>query len=627
MEFLLISTCGLVANHYFRVRNSDVEQSQYEDEEIDSTFHNEPIDESPVLPVDSSIGVNEHAPVPAPLGVRTLKTHEAVTPGYDQKRFDEQFFPEDPNPQITDKPWMRMINAPYKPKEEIINDDPTPQDVMGKQMRKRVSKIEQDFAKSTVPVTSEKQFDRPVEQIATGNGSNRGFHIGSGRQNLKYVFNDQPTIEAEGGPRGAFSGGGRSDIKGEYRTVTQRASMNHESVGPPVAVGVPQSSAPLPSFDITASHMESWRLDDHALKNSRGLVSRIAPISKGSVGVSHDENLEVLETSLSRGGERFATGAAGTRDVKIHVPKNNDFHVGFDDRVVPNFKIGKASDKKDQEIRIKNAFAPEMSQNVSALMKNRKAPVSGSTVFKDLGVDTTAVSGGTSSRGLSLQSVSTPSDAFRTTDKKERMGEAVSDLRQGASTFHSVSGLKSNDSHFRTTNSLSETVSTPFIRGGGGQHGTAVHPVHAETDPSLSEVGSFHARSGVNSYKKPVSTTSVSEFNDKKDGITDGSGRETMLASKSKSLPSGLAHNPTGSITASNMSISLKEDSGVDMIKGHQKSTMHSILSTSKTPEKGTTKNRRMGDVLNGRLGTSSALKKLLKNPYSSPAASRFSLT
>lgn len=618
MEFLLLSTCGLVANHYLRVRGSEVDlnsTSYYDDDDLDSVSDQEPPG-----------SVSEHAPVPAvpaPLGVRTLKTHEAVTPGYDQGRYDAQFYPDDPNPQITDKPWMRMINAPYKPKEEILNQDPTPQDVMGTNMYKKVNKIERDFAKSTVPVTSEKQFDRPIEQVATGNGSNRGFHIGGGQRYHKFVLNDQPTIEAEGGPRGAFSGGGRSDVKGEYRTITQRASMNHESVGPPMAVGVPQSSAPLPSFDITPSHMESWNLDDHSLANSKAAVSRTPAISNSSVGVSHDENLQVLSTSLARGGERFATGASGNREAQIHVPRNNEPMSGFDDRVVPNFKIGKASDKTDQEIRIKNAFAPEMSQNVSALMKNRKPPVSGATVFKNFGLDTAEVSGGTSSRGLSLQAVNTPADAFRTSDKKEIMGEAVSSLREGSSTSHRVSGLKSGDAQFRTTTNLSETVSTPFIRGSGGQHAPVVKPVHAETDTSLAEVGSFYARAGANSHKKPVNIASVRKFNEKKDEITSGSARDGILASKNKSLPGGLAHNPTGSVTASNVSMSLKKENGVDMIKGRHKSTLKGLLSKKKGGDDGTTKTRRMGDVLNNRLGTSSALKKLLGNPYSSPAATR----
>lgn len=621
MEFILLSACGLVANHYRNVRKYSSDESTFD--EVDTT---------PLLGQGSSasinvplaktdIGLQKNTPAPIPLGVRTLKTDESVTPGYDQERYDSQFYPEDPNPQITNKPWMLIQNAPYKPKEEVVREEPTPQDIMGKNMYKKMSRMEQDFAKNTVVSTSEKQFDRPVEQIATGNGSNIGFHIGGAQRHHKYILNDQPTIEAEGGPRGAFSGGGKSDVKGEYRTITQRASLNHESVGPAVAVGVPQSFAPTPSFEITASHMEAWKLDDHSLANSKAPVSRMAPISNNSVGVSHDENLQVLDTSLSRGGERFATGASRNRDVQLHVPKNND---SLENRVMPNFKIGKASDKKDQEIRIKNAFAPEMSQNVSALKKNQKAPVSGDNHFKNSEIDTSVVSGGTSSRGLSLQAINTPSDAFRSTNKKEIMGEAVTSTREGAGTYHRVSGLKSGESQFRTTNNLSETVSTPLIRGGGGQHGTAVQPVHMDVDTSLSEVGSFYSRSGVNYHKKPTSILSNTEFNDKKDHITSGTHREPMLPSKNKNLPNGLSQNPTGSITASNMSVSLKKENGVDMIKGHQKSTLKSALSkTNRSSTDGTTKNRRMGEMLNTRLGTSSSVKKLLNNPYSSPAASR----
>lgn len=626
MEVLLISTCGLVVNHLHNVKKTGKMKPK------NSKNIPNPIEVTPQAPQEQTLGtsvLNNDPVVSVPVGVRTLKTQNTNTPGYDEKRFESQFFPQEVSPQITEKPWLRIINSPYRPKEEILSADPTPQDIMGKNMLKKKSAMEQGFAKSTVPVTSEKQFDRPVEQIATGNGSNRGFHIGGAQRYHNFIFNDQATIESEGGPKGAFSGAGGSHVKGEYKTTTQRASMNHESVGPPVAIGVPQSSAPLPSFDITAAHMESWKLDDHTMANSRGPVTKVAPISNSSVHVAHDENLQVLDTSLARGGDRFATGASGNRNAQIHVPKNNDPIDGFGERVVPNFKIGKASDKKDQEIRIKNTFIPEMSQNVSALMKNRKAPVSGNSSFKNSEVDISAVSVGTSSRGLSLQSMSTPRDAFRTTDKSEVMGEAVANARGGVAITRLVSGPKNVDSKFRTTNSLSETVSTPLIRGSGGHNAHAVQPMHTETDSSLSEVGSFYARSGVNKYKKPVVTSTIKNFNDDRSKIETGTNRVNFLPSTNKDLPVGLAHNPTGSVTASNVSMNFKKENTVDMSSGFQKNNFNKfdkskmVNGTRVGSQSGATKNRRMGDVLNSRLGTSSALKKLLNNPYSSPAASR----
>lgn len=110
---------------------------------------------------------------------------------------------------------MRMANAPYKPKEERVSEIPGPQDVFGRNMNSRVKQMESDFAASTVPVTSEKQFDRPVEQISTGNGSAIGFHIGAGRRYHNVLLNGQPTIESDGGPRGAFSGASGSHVKGD----------------------------------------------------------------------------------------------------------------------------------------------------------------------------------------------------------------------------------------------------------------------------------------------------------------------------------------------------------------------------------------------------------------------------
>ena len=620
MEILLVSTCGLVANHYMQLRKTGGELVTDSDENFvsDNDLLGSP---DPNITVDDTTPVSE----PAPLGVRTLKTDNASTPGYDQERYESQFFPEDPNPQITDKPWMRMVNAPYKHKEEVLEDDPTPQDVMGTKMFKKARNIERRAAEMTVPISSEKQHDRPVEQIATDNGSNRGFHIGSGQKYHRFVFSDQPVIEIQEGPRGSFAGGGKSGVAGLYKTTTQRSSLKHDYVGPPVAIGVPQSIAPIPSFDITASHMESWKLDDHIEANSRGPVARRALVTKNSVDTSHDENLQVLDNSLVRRGERFGTGASGNRDLKIHVPLNLDTRIKLDDRVAPNFKIGKMSDKTDQEVRIRNKIIPEISQNVSALRKNSRPPVTGGTDFKESGIDTSSVTVGTSSRGLSLQAVNTPSDAFTTTERKEVMGEAVSKVMKGMSTSHMVPGMKSGDSQFRTTNSLSETVSTPFIRGSGGKNVPVVQPLHAEPDTSLSEIGSFYGRSGANLSKKPINTGSIKEFNDKRDNISSGSVRQTMLPSRDRSLPKGLSQNPTGSVLASKMSVSLKKDDGIDMVKDNK--NLKGVLSNKLGGKSTTTKNRRMGEVLNSRLGTSPALKKLLGNPYSSPAASRMSTT
>ncbi|CAN0410720.1 unnamed protein product, partial [Scytosiphon promiscuus] len=73
----------------------------------------------------------------------------------------------------------------------------------------------------------------------------------------------------------------------------------HKSVGPPVAVGVPQSSAPVPSFEIMPAHLETYMPDDHSAKSSRALAQ--ASVSTGNVSFkgAHDEQFDVLNTSLA----------------------------------------------------------------------------------------------------------------------------------------------------------------------------------------------------------------------------------------------------------------------------------------------------------------------------------------
>jgi hypothetical protein len=632
MEFVLLSAVGLVASQYNRVTRSNAMvhsppdvQSSASLVEVGHPYIQK--QETNVISGQGSIGVNDSDPVHAPVGVRVLKTDNTTSPEFDQKRFDDQFFPEDPNAQLPEKPWMRMLNAPYEPKTEILSDSPTPQDVRGENMFKKVQKIESEFAKKTVPITSEKQFDRPVEQVMTANGSNKGFHIGGAQEYIKRNFldnfKDNPNIEQEGGPRGAFSSAGKATVAGEYRTTTQRATLSHESIGPGYAVGVPQSSAALPSFKITAANMESWKLDDHAMKGSRAPIQASNYISKNSVAVTHDENLQVVETGLMTGQSVYSKPS--DRDAKVHVPLNMDTLPEFDDRVAPNFKIGKSSTSLEQQlVRIKNTEMPELSQNTAAIRGNQKAPITGNTTNKDTGIDTGAVSVGTSSRGLSLQAASVPSDGFRMNNRKEAMGESIFNKMSGASGAHSVSGSRATGSVL-TTSSLSESVPTPFIKGGGGKQVSALHRSHEEADTRLTEIESSGARSKANLYKKPVDTTSLSEttLGNDRQNIEKGYNRKTMIASVNKDLPLGLAINPTGSIGASKMKLSLKKENEVDM-----SSTMgvmrnqSSSLSNKKSPGD-STKSRRLGELLNKRMGSSENAKKILGNRYLKPAQKR----
>ena len=638
MELLVLSACGLVANQYMRVKCKPVVSCNKPatEEDFDEEIQQQQQQQQPVgAAADTTTPERHHytgpSPAPIPLGVRTLKTDNTGDIGYDDARYDEQYLhPQDPNPNVSEKPWMRMANAPYKPKEEIVSEIPGPQDVFGRNMNSRVKKMESDFAASTVPVTSEKQFDRPIEQISTGNGSAIGFHIGAGRRYHNFLLNDQPTIESDGGPRGAFSGASGSHVKGDYRTVTQRSSMNHESVGPPMAVGVPQSSAPVPSFEITASHLETYRMDDHLAKSSRAPVQASASTENVSFRGAHDEKFEVLQTSLVTGGERFATGASGTRDAKLHVPLNNDPLATYDQRVVPNFKIAKASDYQDQQITARQMMIPEMSQNVSALRKDRKPPVSGSTTNKRISfaLKTDGVKSGAAARGSSCLPVKVHADSFRVpADRKEVVSEKAALVASGASASHAVGSSTTSPSLFRTTQSMSELVGTPFIRGAGTKH-AKLEPLHEATDTHLSEMESSGIRQGLNKFTTSTARSSVPQEKTRqtqeRGNIFKKSERDPILA------PGILGTKRTG---AANLDVGgmisrrglEDEDGGVNVVRAGKKNNVRFSSDPNQTSgrTRDSTKNRKLVDVLNSRMGSSAALKKLLKNPYSLPAASR----
>lgn len=644
MEILVLSACGLVANQYMRVKCKPVsgkEEAAIEEKISEGIYQkqqtqqqNQPVGTGAHMePTSGRHHYTAPSPAPIPLGVRTVKTDNTGDVGYDDARYEEQYLhPQDPNTNVSEKPWMRMANAPYKPKEEIVSEIPGPQDIFGRHMNSRVKQIESDFATSTVPVTSEKQFDRPVEQISTGNGSAIGFHIGAGKRFHKFLLNDQPTIESEGGPRGAFSGASGSHVKSDYRTVTQRSSMNHESVGPPMAVGVPQSSAPVPSFEITASHLETYRLDDHLAKSGRAPVQASASTENVSFRRAHDEKLEVLHTSLLTGGERFATGASGNRDAKLHVPFNNDPLPTYDQRVVPNFKIAKACDYQEQQVTARQMMIPEMSQNVSALRKDRKPPVSGSTTNKrnSFALETDGVKFGAAARASSCLPVKTSTDCFRVpADRNEVVAAKAALVASGASASHAVGCSTTSPSLVRTTQSMSELVGTPFIRGAGTKH-AKLEPLHDATDTHLSEMESSGIRQGLNKFTTSTARSSVPQEKTQqaqdRGNIFKKSEREPVLVA-----PGHLGTKRTG---AANLDVGgmishrgLEDDDGLSvMLVGNNKNVRFSLNNNEASGmNKNSTKNRKLAGVVNSRIGSSSVLKKLLNNPYSLPAASRLS--
>lgn len=443
-----------------------------------------------------------------------------------------------------------MANAPSKPKEEIMSEIPGPQDLFGRTMISRVKQMESDFAASTVPITSEKQFGRPVQHIFTGNESGVGFHIGSGKTFHIFILNDQPTIESDGGPRGAFSGASGSHMKRDYRTGTQRSSLNHNTVGPPVAVGLPQFSAPVPFFEITGVSPPKLQGGRPLGEEQQGSGAGLGIVDTVSFNGAHDETLEVLHTSVVTGVERLATGASGTRGTKIHVPLNNDAVATYGQRVVPNFKIAKASDYHGQHVMARQMMIPEMSQNLSALRKDRKPPISGSTTNKStrFALKTCRIKSGAAVRGPSILPVKNKADAFRVpADRKEVVAEKAARVARGDLTSHAVGGSAASPSTFRTTQSVSELVRTPSIRSAGTKHARNLKQLHEDADTHLSEMEQSDILRGSNRVSTSTTHSSV-RVPQERLGNTQGEGLSSRRQSATQCWSRRTSrHQPHGS--------------------------------------------------------------------------------
>lgn len=155
---------------------------------------------------------------------------------------------------------------------------------------------------------------------------------------------------------------------------------------------------------------------------------------------------------------------------------------------------------------------PEMSQNVSALRKDRKPPVSGSTTNKRISfaLKTDGVKSGAAARGSSSLPVKVQTDSFRApADRKEVVAEKAAMVACGASASHAVGSSTTSPSLFRTTQSMSELIGTPFIRGAGSKHASNLEQLHEATDTHLSELESSGIRQGLNKFTTSTARSSV----------------------------------------------------------------------------------------------------------------------
>ena len=618
MEFIILSASGLVVLQYYRDRKAtcQIQQIRSEIESIQPQPLGSKKTTDPPLLMNLGtppVGAPSNRSIPASLNVRTLKNDNVDETEYDEKRYAEQFFPQDPAALIKEKGWMHSLNAPYKAKEETLSEKPTPQDVMGHKMVAHVKTIEHEMLKKTVKTSSEKQHERPVEPLMTSTGEGRGFHP-IGRYH-KFVLNDQATIESEGGPRGAFANGSKSDFLGEYKTTTQRATMNHESFGPGGAANVPLKGAPQPSFEITASNAENWRLDDHNNANSRSLVEGPVAIPKNTFMGAHDENLDFLENTLPTGADRFATGASGTRDSEIHVPLNATFNAEFHDDVRPSFQVSKPGGKGNSDtmdVANKLEKIPEVNPqnfaNTSKLSLGGAAPpVPANTIYKCAQISTSETNMGSSSRGLSLQGPINIQNAYKSSTKMEILGSTTSDKTRGLGGTSTGPSALLKSAETRTTKRVSETPIEVMVKGSGGHGlGSKMFGSHESSELRLAEESNFQTRSKIAPNGKPSEQNRSTTFNDKKENINSGSSREPILSSVGS-----LGTKTTGSIIESQKSITLKSE---DDFSNSRQFGKRLPKGTRKSGNTDTTKNRKLGGLLNSRLGTS----KLGRNVYSS---------
>lgn len=261
-----------------------------------------------------------------------------------------------------------------------------------------------------------------------------------------------------------------------------------------------------------------------------------------------------------------------------------------------------------------------------------------------MAIHTEDVKSGAGGRASTSQPVKVEADSFKVpADRKVSVGEKAVLVSTGASASHAVgssNSASSSSSLFRTTQSVSEMVGTPFIRGAGSKHASNLEPLHEATDTHLSELESSGILKGLNKVSTAItSAASPSTSSDSLPKIDQTRERGDVFK-KSERDPVLVAPGSTGTnrVGAANMDrdgliSSRREFHGDDVSDGVGVLRAGNMIRRRPEARAGgsgssataTTKTRRLADVLNARLGSSSAMKKLLQNPYSLPAASRLS--
>ena len=337
---MLATATALVGRKYIQERRErkEIENNQFtdeilgddEEEETVATENTEliPILETSPLALGSSVapvGISQNTTsgglpfTPINAGVEVAQKVEVPDTSY----FDEQFFPSDTKntgPSIGAKSWMNTVDSAYpKPKTERVADFPTRDDrndFNNLNLAEKVRNFDSVQTIETTHITKNRNHELPFEQIATGNGSNQGFHPTNMNRLHKFVLSENELLDLPLAPRGNFLDGALAPSNFES-TENNKKSRSIDYVGPstaPVFHSTVESS-----LQTDPSNAENYNLAKHHASASRGPVERTAVNSPGGVSVAHDEKISSFKTRLAAG--KFKT--SGTRKTDLDTTLKN----------------------------------------------------------------------------------------------------------------------------------------------------------------------------------------------------------------------------------------------------------------------------------------------------------------
>lgn len=219
----------------------------------------------------------------------------------DTSYVDEMFFPQDTKntgPSVQRKAWMLAEENAYpKPKTERLADSPTRADVNEIDYRQKIRDFGDLHTQNTLHISKTKNFQRPVEEIWTGNGSGEGpFHPSNMNQHHKFLLSDNPLLHLPNGPKGAFVGGALMSDKTDKTLSTFKQDKSTEISG--IATG-PYLKIPFQSsFKTDPSNAEGYLIEKQIESSVRAPVNKTSTNVSSSVTVAHDDKINSFDVKL-----------------------------------------------------------------------------------------------------------------------------------------------------------------------------------------------------------------------------------------------------------------------------------------------------------------------------------------